>query len=279
MKTLRNIHPAPSAWTIAVLTICGSVAAHAQDSRFGGQAPRLEPAAAPVTLPVAPSVAPSVTQSVTPSVAQPAGPLAQAEAQAASGVRLVNLTTQNANVEAGHRLCPNQPYYLYSGGKPDGFAGPADPAYPSTNLTAMIPAGGATVAYDVPMVDGRFGDSFNLQHTRGICHAVVQFRAKASNGGAANDGLTIGHVVNNSPFAIVAQVINPGSTTAVQSYALDATGLGNLSAQTGWGMNKTRDQSVLDVYLQDDTQLDFFRVFVWYGPNCTQSGKGKESPC
>lgn len=271
MKSIQNFHAAQTSWALAVLALCGpygALSAHAQDSRLGGQAPGPERAAPLVVAPAAALDGPA------------SGLQAQPEAQAANGVRLINLTTQNANVEAGQRLCPNQPYYLYSGGKPDGFAGPADSAYPSTNLTALIPAGGATVAYDVPMLDGRFGDSFNLQHTRGVCHAVVQFRAKASNAGSANDGLTMGHVVNsNQPFSVVAQVINPGSTTAVQSYALDATGLGQLSAQTGWGMNKTRDQSVLDVYLQDDTQLDFFRIFVWYGPNCTQLGKGKESPC
>jgi hypothetical protein len=182
---------------------------------------------------------------------------------------LKNLTTVGASVADGDKACPDQPYYLYSGGKPDNFGGPADPAYPSPNLMAFIPSGGPSVAYDVPMVNGRFGDSFNLQNTRGVCYAVIQFKAQSSNGGSTNDGLTFGHVNNGGlPFDVVAQVINPGAVTTVQSYALTAAGRSLLSQQTGWGLNKTPQQSVLDLYLQDDTKLDFFRMFIWYGPHC-----------
>lgn len=193
---------------------------------------------------------------------------------AAATVKLLNLTPKGATVADGDRACPNQPYYLYSGGKPDNFAAPADLAYPSPNLVQFIPAGGATVAYDTPMSDGRFGDSFNLQNTRGVCYAVIQFKTQVSSGGSQNDGLTMGHLGNGgAPFGIVAQVINPG--TATHSYALDAAGRSLLSQQTGWGMNKSPQDSVFDFYLQDDTKLDFFRMFVWYGPHCG----GKPSNC
>jgi hypothetical protein len=202
----------------------------------------------------------------------------QAGAANASGPGLKNLTTVGASIADGDKACPDQPYYLYSGGKPDNFAGPTDLAYPSPNLAAFIPAGGQTVAYDVPMADGRFGDSFNLQNTRGVCYAVIQFKAQASNGGSQNDGLTLGHVNNGgSPFDIVAQVINPGALPNVQSYALTAAGRNLLGAQTGWGGGKTPAQSVLDLYLQDDTKLDFFRMFVWYGPRCGLHGNSTTS--
>jgi len=143
-----------------------------------------------------------------------AAPFVQpSSATAANGIKLINLTAQGATVAAGDKACPSQPYYLYSGGKPDNFAGPADLAFPSPNLVAFIPANGPTVTYDTPMSDGRFGDSFNLQNTRGICYAVIEFKAKSTNGGSPNDGLTMGHVVgsNGSPFDVVAQIINPGA--------------------------------------------------------------------
>jgi hypothetical protein len=209
-----------------------------------------------------------------------AAPFVQpSSATAANGIKLINLTAQGATVAAGDKACPSQPYYLYSGGKPDNFAGPADLAFPSPNLVAFIPANGPTVTYDTPMSDGRFGDSFNLQNTRGICYAVIEFKAKSTNGGSPNDGLTMGHVVgsNGSPFDVVAQIINPGAVTTVQSYAFDATGRGLLAQQTGWGLNKAPAQSVLDLYLQDDTMLDFFRMYIWYAPPC--GGVGGASTC
>ncbi len=185
----------------------------------------------------------------------------------------MHLTPTGAAIADGDKACPDQPYYLYSGGKKDNFALPADSAYPSPNLTAFIPAGGPSVACDTPMADGRFGDSFNLQNTRSVCYAIIQFKAKTSNGGSSNDGLTFGHVEpGGAPFDVVGQVIFPGAVNAVQSYALDATGRSLLSLQTGVLLDKTPDQSIFDLYLQDDTKLDFFKLYVWYGPNCTANG-------
>jgi len=191
-----------------------------------------------------------------------ATPVAQAQT-------LINLTTVGATVAEGDLACPAQPFYLYSGGKQDNFVTPADVAYPSPNLVAFIPGGGPTVAYDTPMINGRFGDSFNLQNTRSVCYAIIQFKAKSTDGGSTNDGLTFGHVgPGGTPFTVVGQIINPGITTTFQSYALNATGRALLSTQTGVGLDKTPEQSILDLYLQDDTMLDFFRLYVWYGPSC-----------
>jgi hypothetical protein len=199
---------------------------------------------------------------------------ANVAAPAAQAQSLVNLTSAGASVADGNKACPDQPYYLYSGGKRDNYVAPADRAYPSPNLVAFIPPGGPTVAYDTPMVNGRFGDSFNFQNTRSVCYAVIQFKATVTSVGATNDGLTFGHVdPGGAPFNVVGQVIYPGNpaTPGVQSYALDANGRALLSVQTGIGLNKTPDQSILDLYLQDDTMLDFFRIYVWYGPNCADN--------
>jgi hypothetical protein len=191
---------------------------------------------------------------------------------AAQAQSLIHLTATGNTIADGDKACPTQPYYLYSGGKADSYQLPVDYAYPSTNLVSFIPPGGPTVGYDAVMHDGRFGDSFNLQNTRSVCYAIIQFRAKVSQGGSTNDGLTFGHVqFGGSPFDIVGQVINPAGTTTPQSYALDATGLSLLSAQTGVQLGKTPLDSIFDVYLQDDTKLDYFRMYVWYGPNCSQT--------
>lgn len=190
--------------------------------------------------------------------------------------KLTNLTKTGSTVNAGNAACPDQPYYLYSGGKSDNFAAPPDLAYPSPDLvTFMGSSVQGNVNYDVSMDNGRFGDSFNLQNDRSVCYAVIQFRAKQTGDIPSNDGLTFGHIqTGGAPFNVVGQVINPGGTTAIQHYALDATGLKLLSTQTGYfaPTTTTPSDSVFDVYLQDDTEIDFFRMFVWYGPNCAQPG-------
>jgi hypothetical protein len=193
-----------------------------------------------------------------------------------AGPTLLNLTTLGNTVAAGNAACPNQPFYLYSGGKPDNFASPPDLAYPSPSLRQFIAAPALTLGYDVPLVNGRFGDSFNLQNTRGVCYAVIEFKTQVSNAGATNDGLTMGHVnTGGAPFDIVAQVINPG--TAAHAYAFNATGRSLLSGQTGWGLDRAPAQSVFDLFLQDDTKLDFFRLYVWYGPHCGIHGPNPNS--
>ena len=166
-------------------------------------------------------------------------------------------------VAEGNKLCPNQPYYLYSGGNPDNFALPADPAYPSPNLVGYVHTL-PTVAYDVPMHNASFRDSFNLQNTRSVCHAVIQFATRTTGDIPSNDLLTMGHVDINHNWSKVAWVTNPG--TGAQTYAFDATGLNLLSQLTGAVISHLPADSVFDVFLEDDTMIDFFRMFVWYGP-------------
>ena len=123
--------------------------------------------------------------------------------------------------------------------------------------------------YDVSMVDDKFGDSFNLQTTRSVCYALISFRVGNTGPDNNNVGLTFGHVeTGGSPFTMVAQVITPSGIPQFQTYALDATGRGLLSLITGTFLDKTPLDSRLDVYLQDDSMIDFIQILIWYGPNC-----------
>jgi hypothetical protein len=189
---------------------------------------------------------------------------------------LRNLTTVGASIAAGNAACPDQAYYRYVGGKKDNFAGVQDPAYPSPDLITFMtvpPSVQGYVDYDIRMQDGRLGDTFNLQNTRSVCHALIEFKAKSSAGLFSNDGLTLGHLEpGGTVFNQVASIGNPGGTTASQTYAFDAAGLGLLSQLTGVNLDKTVQQSILDLYLQDDTKLDYFQLYVWYGKNCRQTG-------
>ncbi len=184
---------------------------------------------------------------------------------------LLNLTPDGATLADGNKACPDQPYYLYAGGKPDAYAPAPDFAYPSVNLDLFIPHNRPVVMYDTPQMDNRFGDSFNLQNTRSVCYAVIEYRVKSTNGGSTNDGLTFGHVgAGGAPFDIVGQVINPAGSPGVHHYALDATGRVLLGTQTGMHMDKAPADSIFDLYLQDDTAIDYFKLYVWYGPTCQQ---------
>ncbi len=191
------------------------------------------------------------------------------------GVTLVNLTTEGASIGDGNATCPGQPYFRYAGGKPEVFGGSADPAYPSPDLVSFAntpPSIQGSVDYDIPMNNGRFVDSFNLQNTRSVCYAVISFRARHSGDIPSNDILVLGHVQSGgSPLTEVARVFDPGATPATQTYAFDATGRTLLSQLTGVFLDKTPLDSILDVFLQDDTKVDFIKLWVWYGPNCSET--------
>jgi hypothetical protein len=193
------------------------------------------------------------------------------------GVTLVNLTTTGATETAGDIQCPEQMHFHYSGGKRDIFVGSGDFAYPSLNLAAFMavtPSVQGVVGYDAPMDGGHFGESFNLKNTRSVCYALIQFRVENSGAVPGDDTLTVGHVENDGSFTLVAQVLDPGSfshpDTSVQTYAFDATALGLLSDLTGVNLDRTPPESILDIFLQDDTKIDFVDMFVWYGPNCSE---------
>jgi hypothetical protein len=188
--------------------------------------------------------------------------------QAQSPLNLTLQTSQIAAIADGNTRCQNQPFYRYDGGDVDNFAGGADTSFPSQNLADFIAAQlaigapGGVVDYDVPVNNGVFGDSFNLQNGRNVCHAVVSFRTRPTGDIPATDGLTIGHVgPGGAPFNIVAQVIDPSAGPALKTYALTVAGRALLSAITSAASPL---DSILDVFLQDDAEIDFVRLWVWY---------------
>jgi hypothetical protein len=118
------------------------------------------------------------------------------------------------------------------------------------------------------MLDDRFGDSFNLQNGRSVCYALIRFEVEC--GGSAlcsTDGLGIGHA-DAFTYHGIAGVSSPELfTTGPQTYSFTSgtpgVGLDGLSIITG---GPTPIDSVLDVYLQDDANIDFIRLWVWYNP-------------
>lgn len=197
-------------------------------------------------------------------------------AAGAAGLQLVNLTPDGATIEDGNRACPDQPMFTYGGGKRDHGAGTPDRAYPSPNLLAAISVDRPVIAYDTRQPDSHFGDSFNLQNNRSVCYAIVEFATQRSGTPLwSNDVMSIGHTGTDMILQPVGQVIvpNDGASGRHKMLAFDQTGLGLLSALTGQALDKKPEDSILDVYLEDDTAIDYFRLYVWYGPNCRDKGR------
>ena len=190
---------------------------------------------------------------------------------------LSNLTAVGASLIAGDAACPNQHYFLYSGGKPDNFAAPNDPTYPSQSLSAYLNTlSGPFADYDQALIGGKFGDSFNLQNQRGVCYAVLMFRAQVGVGSSLPlNELVVGHVDPTlNQFTQVAKVSAGIWPIGTQSYAFTLAGRNSLGTLTGWGLNAAPADSILDILFRDSGKIDFLRLYVWYGPNCSASING-----
>ena len=182
---------------------------------------------------------------------------------------LVPAGTADEAVAAGDEKCPDQPYFRYAGGNPDNFAGPVDPAYRSTNL-ALFDSGPHS-SYDDTSSNRWFGDSFDLEDKRLVCHVVIRMKMKQNHGLASNDNLYIGHVENGNALPTVFTTAiasayfptGPGPGPVTRVWTLNSAGLTALSAITGAA---NPNDAVLDFYVQDDTTIDHIMLWVWYDP-------------
>jgi hypothetical protein len=180
---------------------------------------------------------------------------------------LTDVPNVDEGIATGDKTCPSQPYFRYVGGDPDSFGAPADTSYTGTNLTAFM--GGITTArthYDTTTSDRIFGESFNLEDKRKVCYAMLQVGLDDLNGLATNDTLNIGRASGGtfSPFA--GQVTHPGAPgpgPVTRTWAFSAAGLTALSTITG---SPNPHDSVVDIYMQDDTAIDYMTLWVWYQP-------------
>lgn len=157
---------------------------------------------------------------------------------------------------------PGAPYFLYSGGVKDTFASPPDPAYPSPALLAfMTCAGGPILNYDVPMINARFGDSFCLQENRTVCKAELRYRVRSTGDNPSNDVLNLMHANGGCAApTIVATILTP-LLNGSYVHTLTATEIGNLNTLLGSGVPGA---GTLDIYLEDDTEIDYVTLQVWY---------------
>jgi hypothetical protein len=144
---------------------------------------------------------------------------------------------------------------------PDNFKPPGAPVVLNPALTSWLNVHNfPRKGYDDPRINIFFADSFKLRSCR-ICYATLEVSVRHYQDNWGNDGITVGAApFNTSPGVILvnAAIWNPTTPNPkTLTYALPAAALNSL-LMTGpmppW----------LDVVAQDDTDLDYARLSVWY---------------
>lgn len=138
----------------------------------------------------------------------------------------------------------------------DNFSPPGSPVSLSPELTAFV-AGKPTKGYDNPALNSWFADSFRLRNCR-VCHAVLQVRVRHYNlDSFGNDAVIVGLAPYNNPNTIF---VNAGLVPGPQlkTYVLPTNALNQYIVQDN------PLPTYLDVRVQDDHDVDFARLIVWY---------------
>ena len=137
---------------------------------------------------------------------------------------------------------------------PDNFTPPGPVPYVSPALTSFLAALPSTQQFDENKVDAAFGASFRIDADV-VCSVQVDVGVRHGvAGGWTNDGITVGVAPfgsSNPSFysAVIWQAKDPSSK--VLSFNLPA-----------WQVSNYLNGTVppIDVYLQDDTNVDFIKV-------------------
>ena len=171
------------------------------------------------------------------------------------------------------------------GGKIDAFASGTDATTPSSSLTSNAP----TMAYDDPSYDKHFIDTLNLglNPTQSVTKSQFYIGYKSTNRSLwTNDTISVGdygvnqasgHLYDNiSP--IVAQGWITHNLMANNGYGyvseVNLSALSNTSGQALGDVESTMiAQNELDIYLQDDTTVDFTQLNLCVKDNCSEDAQ------
>lgn len=138
----------------------------------------------------------------------------------------------------------------------DNWQPPGTPVSLSPELAAFV-AGKPLKSYDDQSVNKWFADSFRLRNCR-ICHAVLQVRVRHYNIDTfGNDAIIAGLAPYTNPNTVFLNVgLWPGPQT--KNYILPVNALNQYIVQDN------PLPTFLDVRIQDDSDVDYARLFVWY---------------
>ena len=148
----------------------------------------------------------------------------------------------------------------YLHGKMDSFAAPDDPTTPSATLLTFL--GPTRSQYDTPGCNRHFGDSFPIASCLQckFCGGKVEIHLKPCGGSdPTNDNYTVGVAPFGAGNTIASGRIWPTGTPSETTLVVDlpANMLNQLFCR-----GRTRP-SALDVYVEDDTIVDWVRVTIY----------------
>ncbi len=164
--------------------------------------------------------------------------------------------------------CPTQE--LPGGGVDDKFStANFEPAAPSDTLKARV--GGTFVDFDSPVADTRFVHTYRLPPCKCLVGAKLEFRTRSLDGLSSNDSVNLG-------FSTLQNFIQWGrhitDLPGGPAYTLDLAALptfpGTVSLLSGMQMNR-----YLDLYIQDDTAVDYARLKVTMCDCCQTQGRAE----
>jgi hypothetical protein len=153
--------------------------------------------------------------------------------------------------------CPVTTSYLH--GQMDAFAPPDDPTTPSAALLTFL--GPTRSQYDTKGCNRHFGDSFPIAECLrcDFCGGKVEIHLKPCGGdNPSNDNYTIGIAPFGAANTIASGRIWPSGTPAETTLVVDlpASKLNALFCKRG-------AVRTLDVYVEDDTIVDWVRVTLY----------------
>lgn len=168
--------------------------------------------------------------------------------------------------------CTQLPAVVLQGGEIDAYTPPEETASPGPELQAEVP--GSYKNFDDPDANLFFGHTFRRLPNDIVC-AQLEIRLRPSAGGSGNDQMYFG-ASSGPPFfswstTLAEQLPGGGSWTLPADPPVLVYDLGSLPA-TGASpatslIAKLNAARRLDIFVQDDTEVDYIRLTLRYYPS------------
>lgn len=161
--------------------------------------------------------------------------------------------------------CTQLPAVVLQGGEIDAYAPPEETAFPGPELQAEVP--GTYKNFDDPDANLFFGHTFRGLPKDIVC-AQLEIRLRPSAGGSDNDQMYFG-ASSGPPFfswstTLAEQLPGGGSWTVPANPAVLVYDLGSLPATGATPATsliaKLNAARRLDIFVQDDTEVDYIRL-------------------
>lgn len=194
---------------------------------------------------------------------------------------VISLAARNITFKT---LCPHPEEFSYLAGTVDDYVG-SEPASPGLQLQSVVPV---SRAFDSPVISKPFGHTFTAL-PRGIVTASLTICMRPESSGAnasPNDSISL-QILSGTTFKWPGKRIgapggllsetwekaNPTYFPGGACLTLDLDSLPVASGPSVSLISEMNDTGRLDVYVQDDSNIDFVRLDLWVCPCVTPPSK------